>query len=139
MIEPLEPMLAVTGEPFDCEDHLYEVKWDGVRCLTAVEKDGIRLWGRKCADYTERYPELDVLGKLPPETVIDGELVVLCNGKADLNAVLRRHQLRSRFHTCTATCSHHSGCCPFGVHLTTRLLGSGNDSACTARSMSDSA
>jgi ATP-dependent DNA ligase len=97
MIKPLEPMLAVTGEPFDCEDHLYEVKWDGVRCLAAIEKDGIRLWGRKCADYTERYPELDVLGKLPPETVIDGELVVLCNGKADLNAVLRRRQLSSRF------------------------------------------
>ncbi len=37
MIPRLEPMLAVASEAFDSDDHLYEVKWDGVRCLAAVE------------------------------------------------------------------------------------------------------
>ncbi len=99
MIPRIEPMLAVASEPFDSDDHLYEVKWDGVRCLAAVEASGVRLWGRELADYTARYPEMDALGKLPAATVLDGELVVLRDGRADLDAILRRHQMTGRFQT----------------------------------------
>ena len=38
MIEPFLPMLAVPAEPFDSAEHLFEVKWDGVRALAAVEQ-----------------------------------------------------------------------------------------------------
>lgn len=99
MIRRLEPMLAVAGEPFDSDDHLYEVKWDGVRCLAAVEGGQVRLWGRELADYTGRYPEMDTLAMLPAGTVIDGELVMLRDGRADLDAVLRRHQTTDQFKT----------------------------------------
>ncbi|MFH1267443.1 MAG: non-homologous end-joining DNA ligase [Planctomycetota bacterium] len=99
MIQRIEPMLAVAAEPFDSQEHLYEVKWDGVRCLAAVEQGTVRLWGRELADYTERYPELDALRKLPSGTLVDGELVLLRQGRADLDALLRRHQLQSRFKT----------------------------------------
>src|SRR5262249_31056933 len=51
-----------------------------------------RLWGRTGSDYTARYPELAVLGQLPTGTVVDGELVVLQDGRADFPALLRRHQ-----------------------------------------------
>jgi hypothetical protein len=91
MIPPIEPMLAAAGKPFDSEDHLYEVKWDGVRCLAAVDHGGLRLWGRGLADYTDRYPEMDAVRKLPRGTLVDGELVVLREGRADLDAILRRH------------------------------------------------
>ncbi len=97
MIPHIEPMLAVAAKPFDSDDHLYEVKWDGVRCLAAVEAGRVRLWGRELADYTGRYPEMDALGKLPAGTVVDGELVVFRDGRADLDAVLRRHQMTGRF------------------------------------------
>jgi bifunctional non-homologous end joining protein LigD len=71
------------------------VKWDGIRALAASEGGGRwRLWGRAAADYTLRYPELAVLSRLPPDTVVDGELVVLRDGKADFPALLRRHQRR---------------------------------------------
>lgn len=93
MISKFLPMLAVAAEPFDSPEHLFEVKWDGVRALASVESGGWRLWGRELADYQPRYPELDVLRRLPAGTVVDGELVVLCQGRADLAAVLRRHQL----------------------------------------------
>ena len=53
------------------------------------------LWGRELAVYTDRYPELEVLGSLPVGTVLDGEVVILCDGRADFNAILRRHQLVS--------------------------------------------
>src|SRR6516162_4703170 len=70
----------------------FEVKWDGVRALAAIEDCRWRLWGRHGSDYTERYPELAVLRRFPTGTIIDGELIVLQNGRADLPALLRRHQ-----------------------------------------------
>jgi len=51
------------------------------------------VWGRELADYTQRYPELDVLRSLPSGTVMDGELVLLRSGRADLQELMRRHQL----------------------------------------------
>jgi bifunctional non-homologous end joining protein LigD len=45
-------------------------------------------------DYTPRYPELTLLRRLPSGTVVDGELVVLDQGRADLPTLLRRHLRR---------------------------------------------
>src|SRR5947209_19862974 len=93
MLPPFAPMLAVPAPPFDAPDYVFEIKWDGVRALAAVEADGWRLWGRGLADYTARYPELAVLQRLPAGTLVDGELVALRDGRADLAHLLRRHQL----------------------------------------------
>jgi ATP-dependent DNA ligase len=89
----LMTMLAVPSAPFDSSEHVFEVKWDGVRALAAVEKEGWRLWGREASDYTARYPELAVLRRLPKGTLVDGELVLLREGLADLAGLLRRHHL----------------------------------------------
>jgi ATP-dependent DNA ligase len=93
MLPDLLPMLAVPAAPFDSPDHIFEVKWDGVRALAAVEADGVRLWGRERSAYTDRYPELAALRRWPPGTLVDGELVVLRNGLPDLASVLSRHAL----------------------------------------------
>src|SRR5260370_20426015 len=93
-MKPL-PMLAIQATPFDSDDYLFEVKWDGVRALAAVEQDSWSLWGRHGVDYTSRYPELAVLQRFPSGTVVDGELVALDRGRADLPALVRRH-LRQR-------------------------------------------
>jgi DNA ligase D-like protein (predicted ligase) len=90
----LLPMLATAAAPFDAADFSFEVKWDGVRALAAVAGTTWSLWGRGGVDYTARYPELAVLGRLPPGTVVDGELVVLRQGRADFPVLLRRHQRR---------------------------------------------
>jgi ATP-dependent DNA ligase len=84
--------LATPAAPFDSDDYVFEVKWDGVRALAAVQANSWRLWGRRATDYTPRYPELDVLRRLPAGTIVDGELVVLHDGRADFPALLRRHQ-----------------------------------------------
>jgi bifunctional non-homologous end joining protein LigD len=95
MISPILPMLATSTPPFDSCEHLFEVKWDGVRALAAVEGGHWRLWGRELADYSGRYPELEVLRRLPSGTVVDGELVVLQHGRASLSALQSRHHLVS--------------------------------------------
>jgi len=92
MLPQVLPMLAVAAKPFDSPDYSFEIKYDGVRALTAVDESGWRLWGREGADYTARYPELDVLRRLPAGTLVDGELVA-CDekGRPDLRLLLRRH------------------------------------------------
>jgi bifunctional non-homologous end joining protein LigD len=90
---PIRPMLATSAQPFDSDAHEFEVKWDGVRALAAVTTDRWQLWGRGCTDYTGRYPELEVLRRLPAGTVVDGELVVLRQGLPHLHTLLRRHAL----------------------------------------------
>jgi bifunctional non-homologous end joining protein LigD len=94
MLPQLLPMLAVPAAPFDSAEFSFEIKWDGIRALAAVETGGWRLWGRERADYTARYPELDVLRRLPAGTLVDGELVALDDdGRPDLARLLRRHGL----------------------------------------------
>jgi bifunctional non-homologous end joining protein LigD len=93
MSERLPPMLATRGEPFDSSEHLFEVKWNGVRALAVNHGKEHQVWGRDLADYSGRYPELEVLGRLPPGTVVDGELVLFRKGLSDFEAILARHQL----------------------------------------------
>jgi ATP-dependent DNA ligase len=94
MLPRLLPMLAVPAAPFDAPDYSFEVKWDGIRALAAVEATGWRLWGRERADYTARYPELGVLRGLPAGTLLDGELVAFApDGRPELPRLLRRHGL----------------------------------------------
>jgi bifunctional non-homologous end joining protein LigD len=87
-------MLAVPAVPFDSPEYSFELKWDGIRALAAVETASWRLWGRQRADYQARYPELDVLCRLPAGTLVDGELVALdADSRPDLPLLLRRHGL----------------------------------------------
>jgi DNA ligase D-like protein (predicted ligase) len=98
------PMLACAAEPFDSDAHVFEIKWDGIRGLAAVSADAWQLWGRNRSVYTERYPELALLRRLPAGTIVDGEIVVLAQGRADFQAVLRRHQLRQPVQIRYASC-----------------------------------
>ena len=62
--------------------------------MATVEGRGWRLWGRERADYAARYPELNVLRRLPAGTLVDGELVALdADGRPDLRRLLCRHGL----------------------------------------------
>ena len=94
MLLRLLPMLAVPATPFDSSEYSFEVKWNGIRALVAVEETGWRMWGRERVDYKTRYPEFDVLRRLPAGTLVDGELVAFDpHGRPDLPRLLRRHGL----------------------------------------------
>lgn len=101
----IQPMLAQIGEPFDSERHLFEIKWDGTRTLCFVEKGAYRLVNRRRIDMTERYPEFEHLARLPSGTVLDGEMVVLRDGKPDFSLLQSREQARSalKFRTLART------------------------------------
>lgn len=73
----IPPMLAVRGEAFDSDDHWFEPKWDGIRCLLH-SSEGIRLHSRNGRDITTRFPELTQQPVLDAtDYLIDGELISL--------------------------------------------------------------
>ena len=88
------PMLCKQGQAFDSDEHLFEIKWDGTRIL-AIRGDELVLINRRRNLKTSNYPELDVLEGLPQGTILDGEVVVLRDGKPDFEAMLQRDQARA--------------------------------------------
>ena len=88
------PMLARLGEPFESKDHLFEWKWDGFRAVIFRDRDGIRVRSRRDNDLGPRFPELETLMALPPGTAVDGEIVILENGKPSFERVLQRERSR---------------------------------------------
>jgi len=97
------PMLARSGTPFDSEEHLFEIKWDGTRTLAFIESGQYRLVNRRRIDMTDRYPEFAFLADLPSGTILDAETVVLRDGKPDFNLLQRREQAQSPLRIRTAS------------------------------------
>lgn len=73
------------------DNWLVEWKWDGIRAQL-VKRDGrLWLWSRGEELITERFPEFESLADcLPDGTVIDGEIVVWCNDRAQPFALLQQ-------------------------------------------------
>ena len=93
----LNPMLAQKADaPFDSKQHLFEIKWDGIRCLAFIEASRVRLQSRQCMEITPQFPELVELARLPSGTVLDGELVILQEGKPSFWHIQQRALLQNR-------------------------------------------
>ena len=56
---------------------------------------GYRLVNRHRVDVTDRYPELGFLANLPAGIILDGEIVVLRQGKPDFGLLLSRNHTRA--------------------------------------------
>jgi len=73
----MRPRLA--AEAFNSSDHLFEVKWDGIRAQVAQDAAGLRIVDRHGGDLLPAVPELRGL-RLPDGTLLDGEIIV-CDGR----------------------------------------------------------
>ncbi|MGV8174803.1 MAG: non-homologous end-joining DNA ligase, partial [Methanothrix sp.] len=58
-LHPIKPMLAVSGQPFDSPDWIFEPKIDGTRAIATVSSGTVRLRNRRLVDIIYRYPELE--------------------------------------------------------------------------------
>ncbi|WP_018350238.1 non-homologous end-joining DNA ligase [Longispora albida] len=82
------PMLATPGPLPSGPEWVFELKWDGVRVVATFDP-GLRLSARSGTNVTSRYPELSGLS-LPPGTVLDGEVVVLADGRPSFELLAER-------------------------------------------------
>jgi bifunctional non-homologous end joining protein LigD len=94
----IEPMyaLAVKNLP-NGKDWLYEVKFDGYRCLAGRRNDGATLWSRRGNLFTAQFPDIAAAcERLPANTLVDGEIVAVDeNGRVSFN-LLQHHRSQAQ-------------------------------------------
>lgn len=80
MPSAVHPMLATLVEkPFDDQQWLFEVKWDGYRALSFIRDGSVRLLSRNQNEMTGEFPEIaQALSEIQvEEAILDGEVVAL--------------------------------------------------------------
>lgn len=96
LFSELSPMLFYETEIFDSKDYIYELKFDGIRCLAYLD-DKTTLINKRKKNVSNLYPELASLHKnVKHKCILDGELVVMSEGKPDFFKIQRRSLLSNQ-------------------------------------------
>jgi ATP-dependent DNA ligase len=96
---PFPPMEAeLVRELPDGDGWQYEPKWDGFRGVLENAGGELALWSRNERPLLRYFPELRPLGELlPPQSALDGEIVITRDGALDFDAMQTRlHPAESR-------------------------------------------
>jgi bifunctional non-homologous end joining protein LigD len=96
LLQPMEPIPSsmVTTE----KGWIHQVKWDGIRGISYIEKNSLRVFTKKGRERTDFYPEVKQCLRLlkVKQAILDGELVVLGDsGVPSFNRVLTRERIRT--------------------------------------------
>lgn len=89
----IKPMLIGSeGEAFDSPNYLYELKLDGERCIAYLDPEsGTELRNKRNLKMLPKVPELsDIHKQVNCRCILDGELVVIKDGKPDFYEIQRR-------------------------------------------------
>jgi bifunctional non-homologous end joining protein LigD len=75
----IKPMLATaTDAPFDSDEWLYEIKWDGYRALAALNHGTVQLYSRNDKSFNQKFHSIvEALEKMDVNAVVDGEVVAI--------------------------------------------------------------
>ena len=96
----IAPMLiGADGDAFDDVNYLFEIKWDGERCIAYLDpKAGTELRNKRNVKMLPKVPELSEIHKqVTKRCILDGELMVLKDGKPDFFEIQRRSLMSNRF------------------------------------------
>jgi len=91
-------MEAELVEELPTGDWQYEPKWDGFRGVLENLRGELHLWSRNGRPLLRYFPELAEVGALlPPESALDGEIIISREGKLEFDQLqLRLHPAESR-------------------------------------------
>ena len=95
-------MLAKPGPLPSGDGWIYEPKWDGFRALVFKSGDELYIQSRDEKPLGRYFPELEasLRANLPERCVLDGEVVIVTEGRLDFEALLLRiHPAASRVQT----------------------------------------
>jgi bifunctional non-homologous end joining protein LigD len=94
----IEPMYArLVNKLPQGQEWLYEIKFDGYRCLAGKDSTGVILWSRRENLFTKQFSRIaQACERLPPNTLVDGEIVALDeSGKVSFN-LLQHHREKAQ-------------------------------------------
>lgn len=95
MMHSYRPMMAkIASRPFSSENWIFEIKWDGFRAIAYVNQE-LSLRSRNDKELKYSFPELQELTELTQKAILDGEIVIMRDGKQDFQALLERSQASS--------------------------------------------
>lgn len=94
----ISPMLIFEmKDVFDSPDYIYEIKWDGIRCISYLDKD-VDMRNKRNKLMAPLFPELsDLHQQVKTKCILDHELVVLRNGVPDFYEVQKRALMSNPF------------------------------------------
>ena len=95
MPRDITPMaMTLADQPFNHENWLFEVKWDGYRAIAYCSGKNVDLKSRKSNTFNKRFSQIrNALQKLNLNAVIDGEVVCLNpEGKANFSDLITGKQ-----------------------------------------------
>jgi ATP-dependent DNA ligase len=88
---PIAPQLARLEEDLPRGDGwVYEPKWDGFRAILFKEGRKVRLQSRNGKDLSHRFLEVQRAALRLPDSVLDGELVVVIGGRLEFDGLISR-------------------------------------------------
>lgn len=96
----IRPMLIADNVPLFVDDnYLYEIKWDGERCIAYLDpKHGTILRNKRNVEILPIVPELSEIHKQAKEKcIVDGELIILDDGVPRFEAIQRRSLMSNQF------------------------------------------
>ena len=97
---PIEPMLAKLVDSIpEGDGFLFEPKWDGFRAIVFRSEDDVYIQSRDLKPLDRYFPELHeaLMDRLPPRSVVDGEIVIATPSGLDFDALqLRLHPAATR-------------------------------------------
>jgi len=93
-----KPMLLKEVEkPFDSDNYIFEIKFDGIRSLIFINNKEIKIQSRNKKDLTKLFPELQSLTKIVNKNVIfDGEIVAFDKSKDSFSKIQERLHLKDK-------------------------------------------
>lgn len=95
----IKPMLiSEMMEPFDSDDYLYEIKLDGIRCIAYLDEKETDLRNKRDKRLLPIIPELkDIYKNTKVKCILDGELIIMNQGKTDFFEIQRRTLMTDPF------------------------------------------
>ncbi len=88
IIEPVENNLDLNSTTW--ENHFISYQWNGVRCQLLTHDNGHEIWSRRLELITDKFPEFNHIS-LPKNTILDGVIIAISNGK-----ILPKSEVRKR-------------------------------------------
>lgn len=82
--------------PFDSEDYLFELKFDGTRALIYAGPDNITIKNKRGFILNDVFPELlSIQNNIKHKCIFDGEIIVMDEGKPSFNKLQERSLLKN--------------------------------------------
>lgn len=87
-------LIGKSASPFDSDEYIFEIKFDGVRSLIYADSDSFKIFSRRQNDITDKFPEFKL--KTKKRLILDAELCVLDDNGPNFTKVMQRILSRSK-------------------------------------------